>query len=233
MVKSKKMSKTGIAVIVLAILLVLSMIMGLTGAWYTAKSDNASTASDYSFTLRNDWITLSASGSGSVSVSREINGTRSDVTVPSANAQGVIPYVVMPGDYITSSGSASFTVTNSGNVGFYYVIEKDGEAQVDSDEPAASYVAAGASAANAISVADTLELVNSDSILIGASSPYTYEVNHELTYSDHGKVATIHFGSYKIFAIQAENVGSASNAYSLIKSLNSKTTGWPTPSSGD
>ena len=35
MVKSKKMSKTGIAVIVLAILLVLSMIMGITGAWFT------------------------------------------------------------------------------------------------------------------------------------------------------------------------------------------------------
>ena len=37
MVKSKKMSKTSIAVIVLAILLVLSMVMGLTGAWFTAK----------------------------------------------------------------------------------------------------------------------------------------------------------------------------------------------------
>ncbi len=35
MVKSKKMSKTSIAVIVLALLLVLSMVMGITGAWFT------------------------------------------------------------------------------------------------------------------------------------------------------------------------------------------------------
>jgi len=40
MVKSKKMSKTGIAVIVLAILLVLSMIMGMTGAWFTDNETN-------------------------------------------------------------------------------------------------------------------------------------------------------------------------------------------------
>ena len=35
MVKSKKMSKTSIAVIVLALLLVLSLVMGMTGAWFT------------------------------------------------------------------------------------------------------------------------------------------------------------------------------------------------------
>jgi len=38
MVKSKKMSKTSIAVIVLALLLVLSLVMGMTGAWFTSKN---------------------------------------------------------------------------------------------------------------------------------------------------------------------------------------------------
>ena len=38
MVNSKKMSKSSIAVIVLSILLVLSMILGLTGAWFTDKT---------------------------------------------------------------------------------------------------------------------------------------------------------------------------------------------------
>ena len=40
MVKSKKMSKTSIAVIVLALLLVLSLVMGITGAWFSSKVEN-------------------------------------------------------------------------------------------------------------------------------------------------------------------------------------------------
>ena len=217
MVKSKKMSKTGIAVIVLAILLVLSMIMGMTGAWYSASSANNSTASDYSFSLRSDWITLSASGSGSVTVTREVAGTSSSVS----GTNGA--YVVMPGDVITSSGSASFTVTNSGKVGFYYVIEKDDAAQVDSSAPVAQYVAAGNTADAAINVADTLELTN-NGLLTGGNGSWT--VDTELTYGSTA-TASIHFGSYKIYAIQAENMASAANAYAQIKSVFSKTTGWP------
>jgi flagellar basal body-associated protein FliL len=41
MVNSKKMSKSSIAVIVLAILLALSMVLGLTGAWFTDKEDTS------------------------------------------------------------------------------------------------------------------------------------------------------------------------------------------------
>ena len=40
MVNSKKMSKSSIAVIVLSILLVLSLILGFTGAWFTDKKDS-------------------------------------------------------------------------------------------------------------------------------------------------------------------------------------------------
>lgn len=43
MVKSKKMSKGSLAVIILAVLLVLSMIMGLTGAWFTSKAEKDGT----------------------------------------------------------------------------------------------------------------------------------------------------------------------------------------------
>mgnify|MGYP006926048206 CR=1 FL=1 len=39
MVKSKKMSKGSLAVIILAVLLVLSMVLGLTGAWFTDKKN--------------------------------------------------------------------------------------------------------------------------------------------------------------------------------------------------
>lgn len=42
MVKSKKMSKSAIAIIVLALLLVLSMVLGLTGAWFTKTGTTGS-----------------------------------------------------------------------------------------------------------------------------------------------------------------------------------------------
>jgi len=48
MVKEKKMSKSSIAVIILAVLLVLSLVLGLTGAWFT-KNGNSGTAETNSF----------------------------------------------------------------------------------------------------------------------------------------------------------------------------------------
>ncbi|MGN1213178.1 MAG: hypothetical protein ACI4TZ_03955 [Christensenellales bacterium] len=47
MVNSKKMSKSSIAVIVLSILLVLSMILGLTGAWFTQEATGAEITKDF------------------------------------------------------------------------------------------------------------------------------------------------------------------------------------------
>ena len=50
MVKSKKMSKGSLAVIILAVLLVLSMVLGLTGAWFTSKDEKNGTT-DVAFTV--------------------------------------------------------------------------------------------------------------------------------------------------------------------------------------
>ena len=41
MVKSKKMSKTSVTIIVLALLLVFSLVMGMTGAWFTDRETDA------------------------------------------------------------------------------------------------------------------------------------------------------------------------------------------------
>ena len=49
MVKNKKMSKTSIAIIVLSVLLVLSLIMGLTGAWFTDKMQDVSNSTTLTF----------------------------------------------------------------------------------------------------------------------------------------------------------------------------------------
>ena len=49
MVNSKKMSKSSIAVIVLSILLVLSLILGFTGAWFTDKADDQAVTGEGTF----------------------------------------------------------------------------------------------------------------------------------------------------------------------------------------
>ncbi|MGN1221891.1 MAG: hypothetical protein ACI4TT_01490 [Christensenellales bacterium] len=129
MVNSKKMSKSSIAVIVLSILLVLSMILGLTGAWFTDK-DNAG----------NEDATLTIGNIGSVSV------TATDYVWHRLGSETQLDPVndkVMPGDYL-KAGSVTIDVT-AGDEDVWYLIKgangkfyKMGEgALVELAEPAA------------------------------------------------------------------------------------------------
>ena len=210
MVNSKKMSKSSVAVIVLAILLVLSMVLGLTGAWYYQKS-GATTEGDFSFDLRDDWITLTASGEGSVTVKRSVAGGEEYELQATEGT-----YTVMPGDVITSSGSVSFAVTNTGKVGFFYIIAKDGVAFGLDEIGKANHVAAGEGSDEAIAVADTLDLADNDQILEGGSGSWT--VKTSLTQDDKAKSAEISFGSYAIYACQDENMDAA-EAYTYLLTL--------------
>ncbi|MBR4124037.1 MAG: hypothetical protein IKR12_00525 [Clostridia bacterium] len=98
MVKNKKMSKTSIAVIVLALLLVFSLVMGMTGAWFTdKKTPNAAT----SLTFGEVKLNVTATDFGKV--------TRV------SNEAGVVAADIMPGDTISydlsidgASGSEPF-----------------------------------------------------------------------------------------------------------------------------
>lgn len=89
MVKSKKMSKSTVAIVLLSLLLVLSLILTATGAWFT---DTKSADKDITFgTLKLDAITM--------------DGVAVENTIETANVH------LMPG----STVSGQVAVKNSGN----------------------------------------------------------------------------------------------------------------------
>jgi hypothetical protein len=99
MVNSKKMSKSSIAVIVLAILLALSMVLGLTGAWFTATdSDDANTTIKF--------------GTVAIKVSTE------DGNTGAWTSKSTVEGEYMPGD----SYAATMTLKNTGTQDVYYKV---------------------------------------------------------------------------------------------------------------
>jgi len=92
MVKEKKLSKSSIAIIVLALLLVASLILGMTGAWFTSNAKNQGTADPLNF----GEITISVTP-GNYAVTRAVGTER-----------------IMPGDTINFGG----TVTNTKDEAF-------------------------------------------------------------------------------------------------------------------
>ena len=208
MVKSKKMSKTGIAVIVLAILLVLSLVMGMTGAWYTATAKQ--TGDSYTLTLRNSFVSFSASSSAAFTVTRDIDndgtfgeeGVDGEVLTP---AEGV--YTVLPGDHVAGSGAVTFTVTNEGDDAFWYAIYKDG-VRVSGD--AAIHVESGHAdiVRDGILDLDNKTLETDKAGLTGSAGSWV--VNTALTTASMGQtVAIFDIADYEIFAIQSENLTAA------------------------
>jgi hypothetical protein len=97
MVKSKKMSKTSIAVIVLALLLVLSMVLGLTGAWFTNSGKNA--------TADVNNLTFGTIGSVSVTITGAKHYDADDNLLDgeSGTGHGAVRDV-LPGDKVTAGG---------------------------------------------------------------------------------------------------------------------------------
>ena len=112
MVKSKKMSKTSIAVIILALLLVLIMVLGITGAWFTDKHDPSDvTGQSLSFGKIGE-VELTVTGfTWTQGVNEDaISGGRT---------------VVMPGDNV-KGGRIHIAYTGTGVRDVYYVLVKDG-----------------------------------------------------------------------------------------------------------
>ena len=206
MVNSKKMSKSTVAIVLLSLLLVLSLILTATGAWFTAGDKANGTGGD-TIKLRGDWLTITATAGeeATVTVKRTVNGTEETV----ANHEDA-----MPGDTIEIAGKlASFNIKNDKNYAFYYIIVKGTEV-VDGE---AKYVAAGSSA-------------DLSAIVAGAITPGTgvtevtknvkYTVKDTLEVANAGEVlltvnATEAFG---VYAIQAENM-TAETALAQLKTL--------------
>ena len=114
MVKSKKMSKTSIAVIILSLLLVLSMVLSLTGAWFTAgnKAIDPGQGSNVHFgTFGNVTVTLSAAEW------KEHNQTTGALQNVDTSARDYY----MPGDLVTSTG-VKFEYEGGSEGKVYYLI---------------------------------------------------------------------------------------------------------------
>jgi uncharacterized repeat protein (TIGR01451 family) len=197
MVKSKKMSKTGIAVIVLALLLVLSMVMGLTGAWFTDKADGEAQ------TVHFGSILVGLSGD-SFTTTRAIVNSDSETTL------------VMPGDKVHYAA----TVTNSGENDLYYLIQV---VFVDSVNPTGGfgvdgyYTDGSSKDANGTSqVVTAAKLIphgntgNTDSVDLVIDVPTSTGNSYQH--------ATLQ-ATLTVYTIQAANIASAEAAYSELTSL--------------
>ena len=98
MVKSKKLSRGSLAVLLMALMLALSMVVGMTGAWFTDKD-----AGDSTGTLTFGTIAISTA----------------DAEWEVSTDEPRVTYVadIMPGDSVAYSG----TVTNSGDPAYVFV----------------------------------------------------------------------------------------------------------------
>ena len=241
MVKSKKMSKTGIAVIVLAILLVLSMIMGLTGAWYTAGASTSNAGESAHTFVLNDFVTISASGSEESSITAytqkdlnsdgdfEDSGERIAVSAVSGSYY-LFPEdeieVVAGGEYKISAAQQS---TDSNNVDFWYKVIVTGTATDTTLANGASsgsviHYVHGTSSAELVSfrtvpvVSDSQSVLESTSVSRDASTgKYTYKVSSSMKVSDAGKSFTIAISGagIEIRAIQYNNISATEAEYML------------------
>ena len=108
MVKSKKMSKSSIAVIILSLLLVLSMIMGITGAWFTDKVEFTDAESESLGFGR-----VNIEGTGETTIGYTIYEKTGD---PKGNDYSQL----IDGDKITITDSLS--VANNSNVEILYFV---------------------------------------------------------------------------------------------------------------
>ena len=110
MEKTKRLSKSSIAVIVLSILLVLSMVMGLTGAWFTDRV-----------------------GGGDQSVLNfgkvELGGTATTVEITESRNTAVNEKTVDGDSFVISAAN----VANSSDVGVFYRYEYEVELYTTSD----------------------------------------------------------------------------------------------------
>ena len=101
MVNSKKMSKSSIAVIVLSILLVLSLILGFTGAWFTDKKEGSEVTKDFG------------------TVELNVAATEFGKVTRVSNEAGEVTGKIMPGDTI----GYSLTVTKAeGSEEFWFAV---------------------------------------------------------------------------------------------------------------
>lgn len=182
MVKSKKMSKSAVAIVLLSLLLVLSLILTATGAWFTYTTKNDANGTEGKYTFR-DGAMSATIGDMDATFGKVMRG-ETEVTNHAD---------VMPGDVIKGGSlSVSFTAKGAGA----YIVYRIGEGAwkvLNGDDASATNLTASSG-----EIAD-LKLSVADLTLTGDNYDNTYQGTDV-------DVSSIALGAVEIRMIQVENL---------------------------
>lgn len=194
MVNSKKMSKSTVAIVLLSLLLVLSLILTATGAWFTATDTKNSSEADLKF--------------GNLSVTGSV--TKMEAKLNGADwAEVTGETIVMPGDMVRG-GVYTFTITTNDSAGAYYLL-KSGDKYYTVEGGKAVEFSTGSLTAVATSGTETITFggIGEAGEYVGGASG----ANTDNTKQD--TVVSIAAGSYTIYVIQASNISAAEAATTI------------------
>ena len=195
MVKSKKMSKTSIAVIVLALLLVLSLVMGMTGAWFTAKTDNGEGIS-----IQFGVISMDAEGS-------EVAFKRGNAALAPDEDY------LMPGDKV----NVELSVENTGYEAVYYAVNLEINGTAADVDPHWYVVVSGELVELTTSNIQTLDA--EDTLEIDAS----ILLDGDLVYGNEYQDTTVTV-AYEVRFLQTTNLDATDDAAKIVAILTGDST---------
>lgn len=132
MVKNKRMSRSTILVVALSLLLVLSLALGLTGAWFTsqATSSNVDPVSlvfgNVNVNTATNYVNVHVKNSdGTYPAETAASNANRELVSDGTHNPGEMGYVTTYGAYLIEAGtriSSGISFTNDSNVGIYYII---------------------------------------------------------------------------------------------------------------
>ena len=194
MVKSKN-KKSVIALVVMAFLLVASIVLAATGAWFSATADKSLTSGDLTFGA----LTIGSTTGSSLQLSHN-GGAYAEVTEDK---------LVMPGDKIKGA-TVSFTVTSTDDCGFYYAI-KSGNVW---------YKIVAGQLAEIVDDQAVLVAKTSETLTFGSDAEVTIPTNTGNDQQGQNyAVSNVYSGTYSLYVIQAANITDAAQALTEIKAL--------------
>lgn len=208
MVKSKKMSKSTVAIVLLSLLLVLSLILTATGAWFTASANKTTSGANGSWTL-GDFITLSVNGedNSEVYATTEILGAEQRLQASDK---------LHPGDKIHITDGAQITVSASDDQhSFWYIISEDG----GTNWTTAKAWVKGTDTNKTIATI-TLNATLTDDSSLTETIEGGYQIKTSTTTAQSGTVAiSIEGANLIVRACQYNNVKDATEAEAILKAM--------------
>lgn len=186
MVKSKKMSKSTVAIVLLSLLLVLSLILTATGAWFTSTAPADSASSNFKY----------GTVSGTITAGTNVKHYDATYTTGTGDAADSIErQEVLPGDWLVTS----VTIKNTSDVDVYYAIKKGSDYYYINGKTLTAY----GEATEAQKIAEDAEAL---------SAYFELHIETSVVYDDaHVAGQEVSFGgeSFTVIFIQADNITAA------------------------